>query len=345
MKIQLTRNRQTGGSILAPIIPPKVEDLNDLFDIEVFGTRSSSDVRPRLRSATIAPPFADILVRWKINPKVPEAKFEDYTFRIIGPPLLKFENIGASGSVSFLLTKSTDLWLQGAKNGASNTMLGSKITVTADVAGCQPFTVPTTLIESAVINEMNNFLATTNGSITYRTETVPIDASSLNGPYKEIVYEPSSTVDTEGFKFNFPLEIILPNFFDADFELEMELKFSVTHFLDRVELDVDIDFAFDVSFTGAEHVLGQVIASPHAIAKTIEKMLPFIFSCRKPALEQQISQLIFTQTPGFNDALTQGQLQAVIIYPGSRSLEFTVCTPPAVQPGNDPAPGGGVVNQ
>ena len=141
-------------------------------------------------------------------------------------------------------------------------------------------------------------------------------------------------------RYNVPMEIVTPNFFNADLDLRADVAFLVTHDEDGTDVDVRIGFDLDVDYSTLEDSLS--FGSSAAIAKTVEVLLPLVLAGRKPEIEGRFAYALLEN--GFvENALEDGRLFDIEIRPQSQDtpldlVETVVCDEPARFPRPSNAP-------
>lgn len=155
-----------------------------------------------------------------------------------------------------------------------------------------------------------------------RQETLPVDPQNPNVPPQTIELKPESDWTVERIRYKFPLEIILENFFNADLDVYMEIRFMIQHEETGTTLDVDVTFDVDANFETGEHVLSFLTpfsgAATLAISKTLNNVLPMVLDCRKTNIEANIgNHLIDDRVTTALNGLSDGRIYDVRIVPGS----------------------------
>jgi hypothetical protein len=304
MKVQIHNSgRAGGGEVIRPDDPVPPIDPDDFFVVETFETDDPE-----------ALPFSEVTVRWQIEPRDAETRFEDFEFRLVAPPQFVVDGISAEGAHSFPLLRATSLRLEGRKNGSRWMPLGQQITVSVDESDCRRFIVTGAMIDPEVSARLDQITS----------ETAQL---RLRGDL-------SADWNTDRIRYYFPLELVTPNFFNADLDLWMDIRFVVTHFEDdegeKTEVDVRVDFDEDVDYSLAEDILSLGFSAGIA-EKAIEYFVPMVLECHEQLIELMLVEQLLE-----ND-LVAGRLETdrlfdVRIVPApqnySKRIEVLTCAVP-----------------
>lgn len=305
MKVQVHNSgRLGGGEVIRPDDPVPPIDLDDFFVVETFETDEPE-----------ALPFSEVTVRWHIEPRDAETRFEDFEFRLVAPPQFVVDGISAEGAHSFPLLRATTLQLEGRKGGSQWVSLGQQITASVDESDCRRFIVTGVMIDPEVSAQLERITG----------ETAQL---RLRGDL-------SADWNTERIRYYFPFELVTPNFFNADLDLWMDIRFVVTHFEDdegeKTEVDVRVDFDKDVDYSLAEDILSLGIA-PGIAAKAIEYFIPMVLECHEHLIELMLVEHLL-ENDLVAGRLKTGRLFDVRIVPGSqnhfRGIEVLTCNEPS----------------
>lgn len=309
MRIRIGQtNELGGGTVIAPFDPPIPFDISSLFQLVEFTT-----------SATSAPPFAQLAINWLIRPIDRTTRIEDYQFRLVAFRHVQLNDIQAQGSAPFTLMGNTRATISGRRNGGTWSTFDQVIIITLDESDCQIIEHNGQFLDGAIFGQLDALLARTK-ELRFRHETVPVDPQNPNGPRQTIVSEPKSDWTAERIRYTFPLEIVIPNFFDADLDVRMDIRFALEHDATGANFDINVDFKVDASFDPGEHILSFLIpplgASTLAISETLNKVLPLVFDCRKTEIEAEMArQIIDNRVRSALNALSDGRIFDVRIMP------------------------------
>jgi hypothetical protein len=344
MKIRVnSSSRAGGGEVLVPGDPVPPLDLDDFFVVDSFETDKTEGV-----------PFSKVKVNWNIEPKNVEVRVEDFEFRLVAPPQVKINEITARGDHTFTLLRTTSLRLEGRRNGSPFMQLGSSITVSVDESNCRHITLPGNWIDQGVFDELEQLNSDT-AQLRLRSVSVPADPEKPDAPRERVQLQPNSEWDFERITYYFPLEIVTPNFFNADLDVWMEVGIVVTHDEDTDEerdvnddgfgstVDIRIEFDLDVDYSPLEDVLSVLtVGSTPVVAKTIEALLPLVLECEKRNVEEMTAERLL-KNEFVDNALQNGRLFDIRIVPQNsyNHIEIVICE----EPSKPEAPSGGVVTQ
>lgn len=266
MKIKIPFDRAPGDSILAPIDPPPLLDINNFFILNIFRASKTTFI-----------PFEELEIEWSISPINLNVDFADYEFTLNAHDATLAESIDASGVIQFSPHKNTLLRIRGRKRaGGSFTTLGDTITLTVDESKCKKQEIAGSIIDFFVkdaFSDINNSTA----SIRLRKgvlKTVPRTIGEL-----EIV----SNWNLGYIEYYFPLEVVMNNFFNADLDVTLTLTCQVNHSDKDSELDVTIDHTSNVNFDASEDILSS--GASVIVAKTANKLVPLLLDCELKSIE------------------------------------------------------------
>lgn len=289
MRIRIGQpNELGGGTVITPVDPPPSTDISSLFELVEFTA-----------SATSAPPFAQLAINWSIRPLDRATRIEDFQFRLVAFQHVQLNDIQLQGSAPFTLMGNTRATISGRRNGGAWSTFDQAITISLDNSDCQIIEHYGPFIDGAVFGELDALL-TEIKELRFRRETRPVNPQDPNGPQQTIVLEPTSDWTTERIRYKFPLEIMIPYFFDADLDVRMDIRFDLEHDATGATFGVDVDFKVEASFDPGEHIISFLLptgTSPYAIAKTLDRVLPLVFDCRKVEIEAEIGRQIIIPIP------------------------------------------------
>ena len=191
-----------------------------------------------------------------------------------------------------------------------------------DLSSCITVGLSDSIVDSIIASEVLELVDSID-ELGFQQVLVP----GATFPFSEDDFEERAIVSTWSpgvIEYYLPLRLIIPKFFDADWDVHAELRFTMEHSEEDSELNVDIDHRSDVRFDVVEHVL--TLGSATVVQKTADKLLPLVLDCELRSVERAIArQLIgFYQT-----RLTTHRLYSVRVVgeqPGlTPNLEFTFC--------------------
>lgn len=276
MRIRIGNLTADTGNVALPGDPPRPDDLDELFDVAIFRV----DPNP-------APPFSEIAVEWAIRPSDQAVRIEDFEFRILGAgTTIHFPDIDQAGRETFQLLRATTLRLFGRRrSGGGWSTLGDPLSVGIDETGCRLKVIERLLVDLFVFDTVETETSESS-RIRFRHVTRPVSSASPQQQFETVVLEPSSSWRSDGIGYTFPLEIVINNFFNANLDLDVTLRFSVSHEDGDTELSVDADYTFDIDFPNLEDVIS--LGHSATAAATARKMLPLILNCRKRDIEAAV---------------------------------------------------------
>jgi hypothetical protein len=322
MRVHINNSRiDGGGDVFIPVDPVQPLDLNDSFELERF----TVDENP-------AKPFAKVEVGWRIVPKNGNANFDDYDFQLIGPPYLIEEITPSQGEYKFPVLKATTLQIRGRKSQGPWQSLGNHIDLQIDKSECINASVPLSVINVKVFEGVGEFLSDT-AELRYRSSLVT-NPENPAGPKIRVKRKPRFQWTYQALKYSFPFEIVIPDYFNIDLDIEAEIRFSLTHNADGADLDVTLEFT--KIQVNTQDIIDNIIhpLGPLSVGKAIEKLLPLVVECRREPIERAVINglLSFWSIPLGDD----GQFFTITIDPGDGEvtgyLIADICAPEPEEP-------------
>lgn len=266
MRISVTHGTHGDGGVLAPIDPPPVSEIDDLFELVRF------DASPRTFT-----PFHDVVVSWEIVPRTDDVGFEDYVFSLVTTEGTAVEELeSATGSAVLHPTRNTLVRIRGRRRlqGRGVTTLGQGLALTADTSDCITREIPSFLLDALFAQRVADLTSSTASLRTRGNEEVVADWGERR------------------IRYRLPLELVLNNFFNGDVDITLELTFRVHHDDDESELEVTIDHDSDANFHFLEDIAS--VGTSAIVAKTLRKMLPLLLDCITSKVEEIVVRQMVT---------------------------------------------------
>jgi hypothetical protein len=211
-----------------------------------------------------------------------------------------------SGSLQTPLFEETNLWIIGAPRGTTAWQtLGNPVSVSADTSLCETFTIPRTLVDSQVADELSHLTSST-ASVTLRGD---IDV----------------TWDSSYISYDLPLRLDLPTMFNANLDITIRLGFGVTHRDHESDVEVSIGYDSDVIFTRWEQIGSFGIAGQ--LEAAIEGMMPLVLECIKNSGEARLMRGILDGVEPYSDRY---RLLAIRIVPAGANSEVQIVLCPRI---------------
>ncbi|ODR81719.1 hypothetical protein BG842_17730 [Haladaptatus sp. W1] len=302
MNIRVNNNTRTGGQIVAPDDPVPPVDLEEYFSVVTFET-----------TKTEAPPFSEVKVSWAIESKDDKTQFEDFEFRLNGPPLFTLDEIPADGEHSFTIHYTTFLQLQGRQSGSPWMPLGPRLTVSIDDTECQVVGWDNRTVDAIVYTELKKFIS---------------DIAELRLRGKS---EPSSDWNADRIRYYFPLELVTPEFPNADMDVWMDVEFQLVHDKDGVDIELVLDFETNVIYSMNEIMITGGIAAK--VASLVEDIMPMVLECPKRQIQNRFKNDLI-DVPAVKNGLKTGEFYDIrIVTQGRGWIEILICKPPT-EPGD-----------
>ena len=305
MKIKIPFDRAPGESILSPIDPPPLLDINNFFILNIFRA-----------SKTTFSPFEELEIEWSISPINLSIDFADYEFTLNANDTILAESLDAFGVIPFSPHKNTLLRIRGRKRaGGSFTTLGDTISLTVDESKCMRLEVPSSVIDAEVKNAFSDIA---NSSAVIRLRKGVVNSNPFQIGELEVV----SNWSLGSIEYYFPLEIVINNYFNGNLDVTLTITCQVNHSDTDSEFDVTINHTSDVDFDSSEDILS--LGSSAIIAETADRLLPLLLDCKLKSIELQIIRMVMTYLSPFLD---DHRLLAVRIIPlGNLSyIAFVLC--------------------
>lgn len=305
MKLRLSDGSgpQDGG-VFVPVDPrPPLHPLTDLFIIRQFEALSNPGL-----------PMQPNAVNWNIAAKDADTPIEEYQFRLVVFGHVTLNAVQPQGSAPFQQTRDTlaTLWVRHGQGAW--TSFDQKLRIPLDLSQCTEITILGNLFQGAVLEQVRRSLEAEE-VLRYRKITRPVDPGQPNGPQEVIQLEPEVDWDVRRVRFALPLEIVLPNFFDGDLDIVMEVRFNVDVDGDESVVDVDVSFRSDADFDIGEDILS--LGHTATIAATLDRVIPLLLRCQAPPVEAAIlRELINREVRDAADAMPGGDIFQVNIVDG-----------------------------
>lgn len=301
MKIKIPIGIATGGGIFDPIDPPPPPNIDDFFQLDLLSA-----------SKTSFAPFEEIEIEWAISSKDPDTRFSDFAFSLVDTYGVLVDDLEPTGSTTFTPHRNTLVRVRGRRlGGTAPTTLGQGLALSVDEDNCVRVEIPHQLIDDPIFQHLEQL---TSDTAEIRLRSKP--------------EEPVATYTPGLISYDFPLEIIINNFFNADLDVTLEIRFTVDIDASGSELDVTVSHASDVDFSTFEDIAS--LGATSKIAEAIEKVLPLIFECQTREMERVIIHSLLSH-PGVRRALNEGKrLLAVRVVPLGNfdHLVVILCAPP-----------------
>lgn len=317
MRIRIpTRNPDNGG-VFEPIDPPPVIDIDQFFTLDLLEA-----------SKTVFSPFEPVTITWAFSPKNDSVDPRNFAFSLFTHEGILADNLESSGSLTINPIGNVLVRVQGRRLGGSKpTTLGSGLALSVDESGCETIEIAQIIFDTILFSRFEQITGQI-AEVRLRRETRRVGAPGSN-EFEVVVLQPESTWTTREITIKFPLEIVINNFFNADFDLEMVLKFDVGHDDRDSTLEAAIDFDLKVDFSTLEDILS--LGNSSAVARTLNAVLPLVFECERPHIEAAVLQGILG-LPGVQQALRNNRLLAARILVGENAfttvLQLVFCPVP-----------------
>lgn len=301
MKIRINPPRpglgQDGGVVVDPIDPL---DPNELFELVVLTASTTDPV-----------PFQPVEVTWRIQPARDDLDPADYVFSLVSPNgIAHARDIGRSGTHT-LEFHATALVMVAVRHrgGGDLGRLRPNLQIRIDESGCTVRPIDALILDALVSAAVADLTA---GSPELR----------LRGG------KPVKATWTPGrVRYDLPLEVVINNFFNADLDVRLDLRFVVTHDGPDTELEVDVRHDSDLDFHWLEDVLS--LGSSSVVAKTANRLIPIIMACESRHIERDVLRQLLAFLAG--DLANLRLLAARVFgddHSGGPRLEFILCPPP-----------------
>lgn len=294
MKIQLSNRFLTSSdNVLAPggELPdfPGGDGHVALFNLEVF----EASVNP-------APPMMNNNISWRITVIDQTTAIGNYEFRLNAFGHILNEAIDPEGSIDIFQKSATlaTISVRRRNTGESWRAFGESLRIGFDETGCETIENWGPFLEDAVIQS-------------FQTRLSGIAALRFKAGSETKVDWTAQRI-----RFKFPLEVVLNNFFNADFMLEMEIRFKVDPRPNGSVISAEVEFESNVNFHWLEDV-GSGGSAP-IIAFTLNKFMPTLLDCMKGEVEASILEAILDDRVG----------QAIAQLPGGDVFQIRIVPDP-----------------
>ena len=253
-------------------LPPPI-DINDLFELETFEL-SVNQVRP----------FEPVTIRWSIILKDNSINMADYRFRlkIVGSSKTLEDDMRSSGSIVHHPIKQVLYRVTAEVRGrGSGNTLGEMLMIQVDDSNCTSVFLPKDIFHNFANSEFEKII---NDIKELKRRKVVV---SVNPPQtKDAEIETTFVSNTDTIKLFFPFEIDINNFFNADFDVNLDILVDVDHEELESFLDVNIHISSEVDFDTFEDIVS--LGHSSTVARTANKILPMVMECRKAGIERAI---------------------------------------------------------
>ncbi len=296
----ITTDFNQGDLFEFPNDPPQISPLSDFFRLEMF------EIAP-----TNPEPFVPARVAWRIVQTDNSVDADDFEWRLIGTGGIGANDIGLEGTADVSFVRRSTIHIQGKRrSGGGFVVLGTSKTVDLDESNCEVVALSQTIFDPLVFAQFTSFVSST-AAIRLRSGA-----------------QPSSDWSSQRIRYAFPLELVINNFFNGDLDLKVDMSFGVFRDGARDVLDVTLDVDSDVDFSLTEDILS--LGNSSAVARTLNRVLPLVFDCRKTAIEASVARALL-DNPLVAPKLALGNrlLDVRINTDLSNGLIEVVCCPPA----------------
>lgn len=312
MKINITPGKLNQGELLIddrnPIPPFPGIDINDLFDLEIFEL-SKNNVKP----------FQLVTLKWSIVAKKQNINIADYRFRlkVISPKEIIDSDLEPSGESTHHPISGLLYQITGERRGIGNgKTLGKFIQLIVDKSNCFTELLPKNIFLGLVrveydklINEIKELKRgqkiISTDPVVYGDKEVTLDFDAI--PNKMHLF--------------FPFMLDIPFFFNADFDVKIQLKIRVTHEDLETSLSVDANISSDVSFSVGEHILSG--GNAFSVQKTADKLMPIILECKRPNIEKGVLRSLLSYIDNLTN-LTKNRLLKIHLNTENQ-ISFVFC--------------------
>lgn len=270
--------------VVLPTDPPEPINISDAFELTEF--RASSE---------LALPLSSVAVNWSIQPTSADVQVADYQFRLLVPGHVQLNAIQAQGSAPFTITSATRATISGRKGTGPWSSFNKEVLIELDQSNCEVVTYIGNVFDGLMRTMLDQFLLTVD-QLRLRSESKPANPQNPNSGASVVQLEMTSDYTTDRIRFDVPLEIRIPYFFDADLDVKMDVHFSLSNDETGSDLDIDVSFDIDASFDIGEHILSSLLPLPGgstiAISKTLDAVLPMVFNCQRGGIESAIASFL-----------------------------------------------------
>jgi hypothetical protein len=231
-------------------VGPRPPGINSLLDVQQFEA-----------SRTLVAPFEDFTLNWVIVAKQPDVVVENYDIRLSFDP---YGNSTLSQTFEATDTVQTSIWqdrrltLQAKLKTENNwRSLNPPVQMQIDQSECLALELPVSLLLQQMATELDDAISSIlvlrrKGDLTY-----------------------SNRIDHLEIKA--PLEIVLNNFFNGDFDITFRLSMRADIASNNdCNLSVELDSSQNANFHWLEDILSGGVSA--TIAKTVERLVPYILA-------------------------------------------------------------------
>lgn len=272
MRINVTGRGPTDGEIVTPIDPPPPLDINEFFELRSLGA-----------SATDVVPFANVDVAWSIAAREGVA-FQDFVFDLVTYGEDPVTDIGPNGQVRLAPYRSTLVRVVGRRRGSGDrSTLGEGLVIAVDESQCETVEISSAYVNAQVIDRLTRLTSDT-AELRLRRRTVPRRPPATG--FHEVELEVEPTWELGVVRYFFPLEVVINNFFNADLDVTIWIRFSVHHQGDDTDVEVRIEHSSEVDFDTVENILS--LGHAGTAAKTANRLIPLVLACEARVLERDI---------------------------------------------------------
>lgn len=266
MRIDVNRPSLNNDKV-APVDPLRPPDVNDHFQLALE------------TSATTITPFDAVEVDWVITEQG-RVRAQDYVFDLVHTFGVLSQDVDTTGSLSFNPHRNTLLRVHGRRRGQGGpATLGTSVAITIDESSCQTLELPAILIDGLVKTRLTDLTSDT-ASLRLRKRVV-----SLN-PVTRVEMEVGSTWKPGSITYDFPMEVVINNFFNADLDVDVTIKPIVHHDGNDTDLEVTITHNSDVDFDTFEDIAS--LGHSATAAKTADKLLPLVIAAAAREAEREL---------------------------------------------------------
>lgn len=281
MRVAISDNFKPGQPIVFPNDPVPLEDIDTLFSVEVF---EASSLTPK--------PFTAVRFSWRISASANNNDPLDFEFRVVevaGRFLreILFHDIDLIDNGDWALPRSADIQILGRRRiGGQWTRLGPVISLTLDDADCRTQIVDRLLLDAILLSQFQNEVLS-DPRLRLRREYRLADPGRPDLGYEEITLEPRASWPGGFIRYEFPLEIVLENFFNMDLDLSLEIRLRVANTGSESILEVEAAMDSDADFSTFEDIAS--LGSATIIARTVDKMMPLVLDARQRDVEEGVA--------------------------------------------------------
>lgn len=282
MRISINDTFNPGQPIFFPTDPFPLEDIDTLFSVDLF------------QASTITPkPFNAVRFSWRISTsRTNNNAPDDFEFRVVevaGRFLreILFHDIELIDDGDWVLPRTADIQILGRRKvRGSWTRLGPVVSLTVDDADCRTQVVDRLLLDPILLGRFQDEVLS-DPRLRLRRETRPRDPNLPQLGYEEITLEPRSSWPGGVIRYDFPLEVVLNNFFNMDLDLSLEIRLRVANKATESILEVEAKMDSDADFSTFEDIVS--LGSATVVARTVDRMMPLVLDARKRDVEEGVA--------------------------------------------------------